>query len=222
VGIDFEAQRITMVDNQIRPSGVTSLDVLSAFLTIPRQEFVPAHFRQLAYIDSDIKVADTPEGPRYIMEPSPLARLVQLAAIKPDDVILEVGAATGYSAAIMGRLGGLIVALESDEELAMATSERLSQLGADNIAVVTGPLKAGYPSEAPFDLIFFSGSLGFLPDTFLGQLRDGGRLVAVEGEGPSARAYYYLKHGDHVSRRAEFNVSVPPLPGFEETAVFEF
>ena len=218
---DFEAARIHMVDCQIRTTDVTSHPVLSAFLTVPREAFLPESVKALAYVDEDMPIT-TGADPRYIMEPSPLAKLVQLADVKKTDVVLEVGAGEGYAAAILSLLAGSVVALESDEALAASATQALSSLGYDNVAVVTGPLEAGYASEAPYDLIFLNGAVEEVPQALLGQLRDGGRLVAVTGNGHSARATVISREGANYSTVRYFNAAIKVLPGFRKAAEFVF
>tara|TARA_R110002126_G_C10487539_1_gene502760 strand:+ start:4297 stop:4971 length:675 start_codon:yes stop_codon:yes gene_type:complete len=222
--IDFKLARLKMVDNQIRTTDVTSHAVLDAFLSVEREKFVPAKLRPLAYIDDDLRISGNREGEvdRYLMEPSPLAKLLQLADVKPDDVVLEVGCGCGYVSALLSELAGSVVALETDEALATTAADTLSRLGYDNVAVVTGPLNEGYKPEAPYDVIFIGGSVEELPQTLLEQLRDGGRLVVVEGQGNASKAKLYVRENGHTAARRGFNTSVKPLPGFAKSQVFEF
>lgn len=225
MGMDFDTARIKMVDNQVRPMDVTSHAVLRAFLSVPRERFVPSHVKALAYIDNDIEIApggSAAAAPRSMMQAAPLARLVQLAEIGPDDVVLEIGAGTGYGSAILSMLASSVVALECDEELASRAADTLSELGYDNVAVVTGALQDGYAPEAPYDVIVVNGSVEVLPEALFDQLRDGGRLVAVKGVGHAARAAIYLREGKNIAARAVFNLAVPPLPGFEREETFVF
>ena len=216
--MDFAAARTKMVDNQIRTTDVTSHEILRAFLSVPRERFVPESRQPLAYIDEDIPLG----GGRYLMEPSPFAKLLQLAQVSPGDVVLDVGCGTGYSSAVLSHLGGSVVALEQDADLANQASETLDSLGIVSCAVVTGPLLQGVPNEAPFDVIVFQGSVGEVPATFFDQLKDRGRLVVVEGYGLSAMAKLYTKEDGIVSDRFGFNCSVKPLPGFERKQSFVF
>ncbi|WP_234188879.1 protein-L-isoaspartate O-methyltransferase [Shinella sp. NM-101] len=216
--MDYKAARTKMVDNQIRTTDVTSREVLDAFLTVPREEFVPAAARPLAYIDNDVQIAPG----RYLMEPSPLAKLVQLGEIAPGDVVLEVGCGTGYASAVLSKLGSSVVALESDAALAATATETLARLGYDNVAVVTGDLEAGYAPEAPYDVIFVHGAVEVLPGALFSQLRDGGRLVVVEGYGNASQARLYIKEGGRVAERNVFNTAVKPLPGFRKAKEFVF
>ena len=221
---DFTVARTKMVDNQLRTQNVTDYEVLAAMGEVPREQFVPRASRALAYIDRDIMVkAAGPDGPaRYLMEPAPLARLVQLAEVEAGDVALVVGCGTGYSAAILARLAGSVVALESDAELAARASETLAEQGIDNVSVVTGTLQDGYPAEAPYDVIFVDGAVEEVPTVLLDQLKDAGRLVAVVGYGRSASATQFRRSGEDIGSRVAFDADVQPLPGFRKTKAFVF
>ena len=157
--MDFEAARVKMVDNQIRTTDVTSHEILRAFLQVPREEFLPASRRPLAYLDDDIPLGDG----RFVMEPSPLAKLLQLAGVGKDDVVLDVGCNTGYSSAILSHLAGSVVALEEDPALAAAATDNLARLDYVTCAVVENPLVEGCRAEAPYDVIIFQGAVETLP-----------------------------------------------------------
>ncbi len=216
--IDFARARTTMVDCQIMPNGVTRNDVLEAFLLVPREAFVPAAMKALSYIDEDIEVA----GGRYLMEAMSLAKLIQLAEVQETDIVLDVGCATGYSTALLARLASSVVALECDDALATSASANLSDQSADNAVVVTGPLEMGYAKEGPYDVIFVGGAMGAVPAGLLDQLKVGGRLVGVVGQGNAATAVLYTNVGGVVGSRTPFNSAVAPLPGFEVADTFVF
>jgi protein-L-isoaspartate(D-aspartate) O-methyltransferase len=202
---------------------VTSLPLLSAMLTVPREEFVPDARKALAYIDDDILISDQAgPGARYLMEASPFAKLVQLAEIGSEDKVLDIGAGTGYSAAVLSHLAKSVVALESDDSLADKAELTLASLGYDNVSVARGPLQAGHRNGAPYDVIVVEGSVDELPDTLLAQLAEGGRLAVVEGRGHAGAARIYLKSGGVATGRRAFNAAVKPLPGFERIPEFEF
>ncbi|MDQ0457188.1 protein-L-isoaspartate O-methyltransferase family protein [Rhizobium paknamense] len=216
--IDFEAARVKMVDSQIRTTDVTSHSVLSAFLSVPRELFVADHLKPVAYVDEDLEIAPG----RYVMEPSPLAKLLQLAEITKQDRVLEIGTGTGYVAALFARLAGEVVALESDETLAVAAKANLASLHCSNVSVVTGPLESGWQKNSPYDLIFINGAVEEVPEALFAQLREGGRLLAVVGYGHAARATLYVKAAGSVAGNPAFNASVRPLPGFRKAAEFVF
>lgn len=216
--MDFDAARIKMVDNQIRTTDVTDLMILSAFLRVPREEFVPAGRRPLAYIDEDVPIGSG----RFLMEPSPFAKLIQFADIRPTDVVLDVGCGTGYGAAVLSRIAKSVVALESDPSFAKAASDTLSRLGFPGAVVVEGALNLGHAPHGPYDVILFEGAVETVPPVFFEQLQDGGRLVVVEGHGNAAAARRYLREDGVVSSRFGFNCSVKPLAGFERVQQFVF
>jgi len=221
---DFSERRVKMVDGQIRTTDVTSAPLIDAMLTVPREAFVGAGQQDLAYIDEDIRVSNgaNGSGARYLMEPSPLAKLLQLAEIDASDSVLDVGCGTGYSAALLSRLARSVVALESDPALAEAAKSTLSSLGCQNVTVVTGPLPQGQAAMGPYNVIFIGGSVEEVPPALLDQLAEEGRLVAVEGQGNSGVARLFFKAGGVVTGRRAFNAAIKPLPGFERAHAFEF
>ncbi|WP_222413569.1 protein-L-isoaspartate O-methyltransferase family protein [Rhizobium leguminosarum] len=220
--MDFEAARVKMVDTQVRTTDVTSHSVLTAFLTVPRETFVPEKAKLLAYIDNDVEISAAAPGKpaRFLMEASPLAKLLQLAAITKDDFVLEVGCGTGYASALLSIIAGSVIALECDETL--ATEAKVQLAGYAKVEVVTGPLEQGYAAGAPYDLIFINGAAEEVPAALLGQLRDGGRLITVEGYGNAARAKVFVAERGAISENVFFNASVKPLPGFAKAREFVF
>lgn len=219
---DFSERRVKMVDGQIRTTDVTSAPLLEALLTTPREAFVPAGQEDLAYIDEDVRIADGPEGPRYLMEPSPLAKLLQIAEVAAADHVLVIGCGSGYSAALLSRLAKSVVALESDPALAGLAETTLAGLGCANVTVVRGPLREGCAAQAPYDAIFIDGSVEELPAGLSDQLGEGGRLVVVEGQGNAGIARLFLKTAGVVTGRRAFNAAIKPLPGFERVEAFVF
>ncbi len=215
---DFKKIRQNMVDCQIRTNDVTNHALLEAFLEVPRERFVADASVDLAYIDEDILVGDG----RYMMEPAPFAKLAQAVGIGPDDIVLDIGCATGYSSAVLSRFASLVIALEENPSLAMKATEILRDLDYDNVAVVEGKLSAGYPSEGPYNVIFVNGAVDELPNALFNQLKDGGKLIVVEGRGNAAVAKMYTKTGSDISGRRLFNCAVRVLPGFAREAGFVF
>lgn len=221
---DFRELRVNMVDTQIRTRDVTDISVIDSFLAVPREEFVPEDRRELAYIDEDLLLVEAmpDQVARFLMQPSPAAKLIQLANIQPQDVVLDVGCATGYTTAVLSALAGSVIALESESTLAEQATHKLQNLGCDNVVVVTGPLTQGYASEAPYDVIIIEGAVDFVPQALQDQLKNGGRLVAVLGRGNTGLARLFVKEDNIVSSRGVFNTAVKPLPGFQKEAEFIF
>jgi protein-L-isoaspartate(D-aspartate) O-methyltransferase len=213
---DFAPARRNMVDRQIRTVDVTDARVLEAFAATPREIFVPAAKADLAYLDAEIEVAPG----RYCVAPAKLAKLVQAAAVRPGEIVLDIGCGTGYSAAVLARLAATVLALEPDSELARQAEANMAKLGIDNVVVVQGPPGQGWAREAPYDAIFIGGAIDEVGDAILGQLRPGGRLVAAHGRGNAGEARLHLGAAGH-SARALFNCALPPMPGFAKARRFE-
>jgi len=222
---DLSVQRQNMVESQVRPSDVTDRRIPRAMGVVPREAFVDAGRKTLAYLDIDLPV-ETPGAQgrpdRVLLAPRTLAKLLQLAGVEPTDVVLDIGCATGYSSAILARLAQTVVALECDTGLAQEATRVLQSLGADNVAVVQGDLAAGYPGEGPFDVIVVEGAVASVPDALLGQLKDGGRLVAIRSDGRTGRAVLWRRTGGTISERDGFDAGAPFLPGFEPAQRFVF
>lgn len=222
--MNFAKARETMVDRQIRTMDVTDPRILDAMGEVPRELFLPAGLRPLAYSDADLplRVASWGETPRYLPEAAMFARLVQLAGVREEDIVLDVGCATGYSSAVLARLANSVVAVESEPDLANQATETLIDLDIGNVAVVSGPLEDGYPGEAPYDVIVVEGAVEMIPAALTSQLKDGGRLVVVIGLGPAGVATVFTRSGEEISHRPAFNAPLPALPGFAVTRTFVF
>jgi len=215
---DYAYARQNMVDCQIRTYNVTNNAVIDAFAEVPREAFVPEELKPLAYIDTELTVADG----RELTAPATLAKLVQAVGPKPDEIILLIGCATGYGAAILSMLASSVVALEGDHAMTEQASATLGELGYGNVAVVEGDMALGYAAEGPYDQILVDGAIGRLPTAITDQLKEGGRLVAVEGSGNSASARVWLREEGRLSSRHLFNCALAPLPGFEKAPEFVF
>lgn len=218
---DFAAARLNMVESQVRVNSVTDERLIGAIGAVPRERFVPLSRQGIAYVDEDIRISEG-NPPRFLMEPRVFAKLAQLAGITADDLVLDIGCGTGYSTAILARLAGTVVALESDEDLAARAGATLSDLGVDNAVVVAGPLTEGYAKQAPYDVIFVNGMVSSVPEALQQQLREDGRLVTVLGDGVSGRARLYMRSGGSFSGRDAFDANIRFLPGFEAAESFVF
>jgi protein-L-isoaspartate(D-aspartate) O-methyltransferase len=217
--IDYAAARLNMVESQLRPNTVTDSAVLEAFLAVPRERFVPPALQATAYIDERLPLT----GGRWLMEPMVLARLIQLAAIGPDDIVLDIGCGTGYAAAVLARLARQVVAIDASRPLVDQAVARLCELGAGNVLAVEAPLAAGYPARAPYDAILIEGSVTRVPEAIARQLAEDGRLVTVVGEGNGVgQAMLMTLAGAVLSRRPVFDAATPLLPGFGVAPSFRF
>jgi protein-L-isoaspartate(D-aspartate) O-methyltransferase len=215
----YETARIRMVESQLRPNKVSDERVLSAFLEIQRELFVPEHLRAVAYVDDDVPLG---KG-RYLMEPMVVARLLQLAAIERTDTALIVGAGTGYEAALVALLARSVIAVEEDPELARRGRAALVEHSIASVSFVEGPLPQGHQARAPYDVIHFGGAVAEVPAEISSQLADGGRLMAIVKPGRGmGRAILTTRIGGSLARRVLFDASTPLLPGFLPKPAFAF
>ena len=223
---DYAAARENMVESQLRPNRVTNPHLIEAMGTIPRENFVPAARSAVAYCDEHIRLggaAGENGAQRHLLAPMTFGKLVQLAEISGGDLVLDIGCGSGYSTAVLGKLADSVAALEESDEMAETASARLSEIGVDNAAVVSGPLTDGFSREGPYDAIMIQGAVEHVPDSLLDQLKDGGRLVAIVNDGSIGRARLFKKSGDTVSERNEFEAAAEVVPGFEKPrAEFKF
>jgi protein-L-isoaspartate(D-aspartate) O-methyltransferase len=221
---NFKAERENMIESQVRPNAVTHVELLKAMLKIPRELFVPPSQRSLSYMDGALRVEAARDGhpARYLLSPMVFAKLVQLADIKPEDKVLDVGAATGYSTAILALLARHVVALECDAGLVGLAKDGLAGQKIENAQVIAGPLQDGVQAESPFDVIFLNGRLGREPEMLFPQLSEGGRLVAVMGEDTASKAQIFRKIDSKIQRVMAFDAAAPLLPGFEPEQAFAF
>jgi protein-L-isoaspartate(D-aspartate) O-methyltransferase len=225
--IDFARRRLTMVDTQLRPNEVTDTRLIAAMSALPRECFVPERFRAFAYIDEGIEVFPAIDAApaRFLLAPMVLARLVQLAAIEPGDTVLDVGCATGYSTAILARLGREVVGVEPEPELAKAARTNLRALAYANVKIVEDVLARGCPEKGPYDVILLNGSVPAPPESLYGQLKEGGRLAAIlsrPGPGAQGKATLFVKAEGEVSGLPHFDAGAAPLPGFSRESSFSF
>jgi protein-L-isoaspartate(D-aspartate) O-methyltransferase len=217
--MDFAVARRMMVDGQVLTRDVFDPDLLAAMLEVPRERVVPPAQVALAYLDRNLPL--TADGSRCLLQPMVLARLLQAADITATDHVLDVGCGTGYSSALLARLAGSVVALEEDKDLATFARRVLREL-APQVEVVEGLLKTGWPAAGPYDVIVLNGAAEIVPEPLFAQLKDGGRLVGIEGEGPATQARIYCSIRGEISGRSITEAAAPLLPGFARPPEFVF
>jgi protein-L-isoaspartate(D-aspartate) O-methyltransferase len=216
---EFAAARSHMIESQLRPTKVVDERVLAAFGFIRRELFVSAQLLAVAYIDEDLPLG----GGRYLMEPMVAARLIQAASVVRTDTVLVVGAGTGYEAAILSILARKVVALEENADLARRCRAALVEHQIASVEAVEGPLRGGHRARAPYDAILLAGAVAEMPTEIVGQLAEGGRLLAVERPGPGiGRAVLTQRSGGALARRVIFDAAIPLLPGFSPGPTFLF
>ena len=217
--VDFTQARKNMVDCQLRTNKIVDDALIEAFLSVPRELFVEPNHQAIAYADIDVSTGNG----RKLMAPMVIAQLIQVVQAQPNEIALHIGCATGYSSAILAKLVGTVVSLESDKSLAARANDNFTNLAVDNAVVVEGTLNEGYATQGPYDIICIEGAVAEIPSRLTVQLADGGRLCAVvdDGNGPG-KAVLLVKKESTVSERVLFNATITSLPGFEVEKGFVF
>jgi protein-L-isoaspartate(D-aspartate) O-methyltransferase len=213
---DFAFRRMMMVDTQVRPSDVTKYPVIAALLDIPRERFVPAEMREAAYAGENVALAPG----RVLLEARTFAKMLDALDIQKTDLVLDVGAGIGYSAAVIARMAEAVIALEADEAMAREAEAALAEVGADNAVVVAGALDDGAARHGPYDAIVVEGAAEVVPEALAAQLKEGGRIACLFADGPVGVCRIGLKSGGRIAWRDAFNAAAPVLPGFARAREF--
>ncbi|WP_349367685.1 protein-L-isoaspartate O-methyltransferase [Salinarimonas sp.] len=221
--IDFARVRRMMVDHQLRTYDITDLGVLTAMNEVPREVFAPSNAQELAYSDQSLPVAAGEAGQRYLLPPMIFGRILQNLQLRAGERALVVASGLGYEAVIMSRLGAAVTVVEPDEAIAATIREKLAAQGAGEVEVVVGPMEAGSPDKAPFDVVYVNGAVQKRPQALLEQLKEEGRLGVIVGDGSrTSRATLFVRSGDVFGSRAIFDAAAPLLPPFREEPGFVF
>ena len=183
--MNTEQARFNMIEQQIRPWEVLDPVVLHLLSVVKREDFVPAAYKDLAFADVEIPLAGSKEAGQTLLAPKMEARMLQELGIRNTDTVLEIGTGSGYMAALLAARAEYVYSIEIDPALAETARKNLQQAGVANVSVETGDGAQGWATKAPYDVIVLSASTPVLPSALLGQLRVGGRLVAVVGEAPA-------------------------------------
>jgi protein-L-isoaspartate(D-aspartate) O-methyltransferase len=225
--IDLERARFNMIEQQIRPWDVLNLDILALLAHLKREEFVPLAHKALAFVDMEIPLlGDTDEAMRRghcMLAPKVEARMLQDLNVLPHEKVLEVGAGSGYMAALLGSRAQRVITLEIEPELARMARTNLQRAGLLNVEVREADGAKGLPAEGPFDVIALSGSVHEVPQALLAQLKIGGRLGAITGDDPVMRATFIRRTGDASYETIQpWDTVAPRLAGFPEPSRFHF
>ena len=189
--INLEQARYNMIEQQIRPWEVLDQNVLDLLMRLPREDFVPAEFRNVALADMN-----TPIGHgQVMMSPKVEARMLQALDVKPDETVLEVGTGSGYVTALLASLARYVYSVEIDPELKAQAEQRLAAHNTSNVTLEEGDAARGWKAHAPYDVIVLTGSLPLLPDTFKRDLKVGGRLFVIVGDPPVMTARLVTRVG---------------------------
>ena len=216
--MDFKIARKNMVENQIRANKVTSLNVINAFLDVPREKFVPDALQEISYVDEDIQLSRN----RFMMKPMILARLFQSLNLKGNENILHVGSNSGYGSAILSRMCSSVISLESDKKLFETSIHTFSNMGFDNVVPLHGSMENGVEKEAPFDIIFIEGSIETEPKSLFGQLNENGKLIAIirPANIKIGKAKLFFKISNEIGLENLFDAQVSKLSIFKSKTKF--
>ena len=221
--MNIEQARFNMIEQQIRPWDVLNQDVLDLLQVVRREEFVPAAYRSLAFADCEIPL---PCGAN-MLTPKFEARILQEAALKKHETVLEIGAGSGYMAALLAYMGRQVTSVEIEPELKALAEKNLAANGISNVEVALGNGAQGWPAAGQaqplWDVIVISGSLPVLPDRFLQQLKVGGRLLAVLGQAPAMTAQLITRSTETAYNTLTlFETDIKPLRDATLPSAFKF
>lgn len=214
----YSDRRTMMVDTQVRPSDVTKFPIISAMLSVPREDFVPDAMKEAAYVGETLELGSG----RVLLEPRTLAKMLDALNIDRTETVLDLGCGLGYSTAVIARIADAVVAVEDDADLANEAQQILSNGGFDNAAVIEGVLAEGAAKHGPFDVIILQGGVEDVPAVLLDQLNEGGRIGAIFMEGALGVARIGHKINGQVMWKYTFNAAAPILSGFSKEQAFEF
>jgi protein-L-isoaspartate(D-aspartate) O-methyltransferase len=215
---DLAKARAAMVESQLRTSDVFNPVLVNAFRAVPREVFVPAAQRHLAYAEVEAEFAPG----RRLLAPRDLGKLLEALAPQPGDNALELAGGSGYGAAILGQCVKTVVTLDPSPELSLMARAALDQVGCANVTAVCTDTKTGWPDGAPFDLIVLNGAAEFVPQAWLDQLAEGGKLAVIIREGVVGQARLYVKSGGQCAFRPIFDARPALAPGLERAKSFAF
>jgi protein-L-isoaspartate(D-aspartate) O-methyltransferase len=211
--------RTCMVDSQIRPNRVTDPRVLSAMRRLPRERFLPPNVVSLAYADEDVPLGNG----RFMMEPMVFAKLLQAANLRENERVLIVGAGTGYGAAVLAACGCRVTALEEDPSL-LALAAAVLPIEAPGVTLVSGPVAAGWPANAPYDLILIEGAVPEIPAALIAQThRETGRIIAaIHAPERVTQAVIAEATAAGLGLSVLFDCATPPIPSMRRAPAFAF
>ena len=214
-----EQARFNMIEQQIRPWDVLDPGVLTLLGVIKREDFVPAAYRAMAFMDTEVPLP----GGQQMLAPRVEARLLQELNVRRHERVLEIGAGSGFMAALLSHKARQVVTLEIVPELARLAADNLRRAAVANVSVVEGDGSKKLPTAGPFDVILLSGSVAAIPASLLNELKVGGRLAAIVGQEPVMRATLVTRVGEAEFRSVElFDTVAPRLLGFDEPSRFHF
>ncbi len=215
---DYAAARKFMTEGQIKPNDITDQKLLRAFLTVPREHFVPDSLRNVAYAERAIPF----NTQRQMLPPLTLAKMIQALDIKNNSAILDIAGAPGYTAALLASMGNTVTVLEENDTLVENTRNVLGSCAVDNVQIVKGTFSDGFALAAPYDCIILEGAVAAVPLHLVSSLKEGGRLVTILVSARGSKIMLYTRVGEKLSGQPVFDSFAPFLPGYEPAEQFVF
>lgn len=215
---DFTAERLAMVDCQVRPSDVTNYAIIDSMLWVPRELFVPRSQKAVAYSEAEIRLSED----RVLLPARTFSKMLEQTGVGSEDLVLDLAAGCGYSSAVFSKLCAAVIAIESDAGLVKAAGEAIAALEIDNVVLTEGTPSEGDAAHGPFDVIFINGGVEKISSALTDQLKVGGRLVALFIDGAVGQCRVMVKTQAACTSRYAFDAWAPVLPGFEAEKSFAF
>jgi len=221
--MNTEQARFNMIEQQIRPWDVLDTGILSLLAVVKREDFVPPAYRSMAFFDTEVPLTTPQQEGRHMLAPKVEARLLQELNVRRHERVLEIGAGSGYMAALLSHKARQVVTLEIDPALAKMASDNLKRAAISNVSVVEGDGSKRLPTAGPFDVILLSGSVAAVPPALMNELKVGGRLAAIVGQEPVMCAVLVTRLSDKEFNSVNlFDTVAPRLSGFDEPSRFHF
>ena len=217
--MNIEQARFNMIEQQIRPWNVLDQDVLDLLHVVKREQFVPQAYANLAFADVEIPLP----GGESMFNPKIEARILQELNLKKHENVLEIGAGSGYMAALMAHQARHVTTVEISPQLKALAEQNLARAGVTNVTVVEGNGANGWEKDAPYDVIVISGGLDNMPETFLKQLKVGGRIAAIFGQAPAMQCVLVTRVSEAAYDTVTiFETNVKMLSGAPAVSRFTF
>ena len=216
--MDQTTQNKNMIDGQIRPINGISKEIISAFSSINRSNFVPEEFSLRSYTEKNLKLSTN----RYLLRPNLIGEIINHVSPKTNETILVLPASTGYLSAVISNLAETVIAIEEDENLISIAENGLKKSGINNVAIIKKKINDNCLDQGPFNAILIEGAIDYLPEQFLEQLENYGRLFAMIKEDDVTNARLFIKNENSISSRFLFSCDAPKLNFFKKKNSFSF
>tara|TARA_B100001027_G_C16191739_1_gene296367 strand:- start:198 stop:848 length:651 start_codon:yes stop_codon:yes gene_type:complete len=207
-----------MIDGQIRPINGINKEVISAFLSVNRSDFVPEDLILRSYTEKNLKLSSD----RYLLRPNLIGEIINHVSPKSNESVLVLPASTGYSSAIISNLAETVIAVEEEDNFISIAEKGMSKSGINNVVVIKKKINENCLDQGPFNAIIIEGAIDYLPDQFLNQLENDGRLFALIKKEDVTNAMLYIKNENSINSRFLFSCDAPKLNFFKKKNSFSF